>query len=438
MINSIDKLTGLYNITRFNVSLEKLLRIYPAERFCLINWNIRNMKVINNMFGYTTGNNVLVLFAENLKRTFGGKHTIYARIESDCFICCIPESLLTEDKLNSLSVLKYNSDKFEYQFYTSCGLYKIENRSDPPGLMEDKAKLALDKSKCNCQTPWVWFCDSMWESILEEQQLNIDFEAAISDKQFEIYYQPICQVKDGKIISAEALIRWNHPNKGSLTPNKFIPQFEKNGFIRILDQYVWNEICSGLKKRISEGKSIVPVCINMSRIEFYDLQYLEGLKETLLKSDVPLCYTNIEITESAYADNPQLLQSTIKKFHDIGFKVIMDDFGNGYSSLSMLKDFPIDILKIDMHFISDIDTNPKSKIILESVIQMSKRISVSVVVEGVEAQFQWDYLKDTGCDYVQGFYFHKPMAGYRFYELLEAQELADSNSNSIGSIKNVL
>ena len=425
----IDKLTGIYNRNGFSIYTEKLLEQHRTEEFCLLYWNIRQLKAINDMFGHSTGDKILVSFAQTLKNTFGTDKATHGRMEQDRFVCCVPFRSLKNDKWKNITTISYIFNNTEYHFYACCGLYRIENLDISLNIMIDKTHVAMEKAKGNYLEPYVWFEESMWDVIVEEQQLNIDFATAINEKQFEVYYQPICRAVDGRIMGTEALVRWNHPEKGVLLPGRFIPQFERNGFISTLDRYVWNEVCTIVGQRLEKGLKTVPVAINVSKSELYDAHSFEDLYKMALKNHVPPNYLRVEITESTYSVDPIQVQSAIKKLHTLGFKVLMDDFGSGYSSLGMLKDFPVDVLKVDMMFMSDFETNPKAQIILESVVRMAKLMSLVIVVEGVETKSQWDYLRSIECDLVQGYYFHKPMPKDEFIALLENEPLADDILN---------
>lgn len=208
-----------------------------------------------------------------------------------------------------------------------------------------------------------------------------------------------------------------------ISPGSFIPLFEKNGLIHILDRFVWNETCEMLKSRIEAGKHVVPVSINVSRVEFYNPELADEIKEIVDSHNLPTDLIKIEITETAYADNPTQVQQAVKRLHDYGFLVLMDDFGSGYSSLNILKNLPIDILKIDMQFMDNLDGNEKASIILEAIIRMAKWMKLPVVAEGVKTRKEWDYLKSMECEMVQGYYFYKPIPQADFCEVLDQEDL---------------
>jgi len=217
---------------------------------------------------------------------------------------------------------------------------------------------------------------------------TIEFtELKDAERQFQVYYQPICRSTDGLITSAEALVRWIHPTRGMISPGTFIPLFEKNGFISILDRYVWDEVCAMQQHRLDQGLSTVPVSVNVSRVEFYNPALCEDIRDIAKRHNISPDLLKIEITESAYADNPKQVLDAVHKLHTYGFSVLMDDFGSGYSSLNMLKDLPIDVLKIDMKFMDSFDKNQKAAVILEAVIRMAKWMKLRTVAEGVEMEF---------------------------------------------------
>ena len=289
----------------------------------------------------------------------------------------------------------------------------------------------MDTVKDSYVKPFAFYNDAMRKTIVMEQMLMSDCETAIRENQFEVYYQPVCNALDGTIISAEGLVRWKHPERGMISPGVFIPLFERNGFISILDRYVWDKVCRMLRRRIDEGKDVVPISINVSRIDFYNQQLCEDIVKTVQKYELDPGILRLEVTESAYSDNPQCVMEIVKQLQENGFTIMMDDFGSGYSSLNTLKDLPVDILKIDMKFMNDLDKGGKSAIILESIVRMAKWMSLRAVAEGVETEEELNFLKSVECNYIQGYYFYKPMPEAEFEELLNNPELVDIKSAAI-------
>lgn len=420
-----DQLTGIYNRQGFYKFTQRLLDQNPTLQFCLIYFNIRKFKVVNDLFGWDTGDKILIRFAQSLKEELGDEVAVYGRLEQDNFICCVREKVIQRGAWMKLGDINYTAEDCEYHFFSCCGLYRITNTELSVSNMVDKARVAMESAKSSYMTPYAWYDESMWGSIIEEQRMNSDFRKAVSEKQFKVYYQPVCRAGDGVMVSAEALVRWQHPEKGLISPGLFIPIFEKNGFISILDRYVWDEVCRMQAERLKQGRTTVPVSINVSRVEFYNQNLCEDIRDIVQRHGIPANLIKIEITESAYSDNPHQVQEAVKKLHEYGFLLMMDDFGSGYSSLNILKDLPIDVLKVDMKFLDNFEKSQKAPIILEAVVRMAKWMKLQVVAEGVETKKEWDYLKSVECDLLQGYYFYKPMPEEAFSSLLGQVETGE-------------
>lgn len=414
-----DDLTGIYNRQGFFSATRQLLKDYPDRQFCLIYWNIRKFRTTNDLFGWDAGDKILKNWAKNVRNILHDELAVYARLEYDNFVFCVQEHFIENSEWTKLGEITYTTEETTYNLYSCCGLYKITNPELPIRDMINRARAAMETIKDNYTCLYAWYNDEMWNELLEEQLMNSEFKTAIAERQFQVYYQPICRASDGLVISAEALVRWIHPTKGLISPDSFIPLFEKSGFISILDRYVWNEVCATQQARLDQGLDTVPISINVSRVEFYNPNLCEDIRTIVKNHCISPELLKIEITESAYADNPVQVLETIKKLHTYGFSVLMDDFGSGYSSLNMLKDLPIDILKIDMRFLDNFDQSQKAAIVLESIIRLAKWMKLSIVSEGVETQTEWDYLRSVECDSVQGYYFYKPMPQDKFMSLLD-------------------
>lgn len=422
-----DELTGIYNQQSFFETTAYLLEEHPDTSFCLIYWNIRKFRTTNDLFGWQAGDQILIQWANTLREVLKNELAVYGRLDHDNFLCCVTEEFLQNSDWTKLGEISYFTGETEYHFYSCCGLYRITDRSLPLSTMVDKARAAMETIKNNYMTLYAWYDESMWAALLEEQRMNTEFKTAIAEKQFKVFYQPICRSSDGLITSAEALVRWFHPTKGMISPGAFIPLFEKNGFISILDRYVWDEVCAMQQSRLDQGLATVPVSVNVSRVEFYNPALCDDIRDVVKRHNISPDLLKIEITESAYADNPVQVQEAVKKLHLYGFSVLMDDFGSGYSSLNMLKDLPIDVLKIDMRFLDNLDQSQKASIVLESIIRLAKWMKLSVVSEGVETKKEWDYLRSVECDAVQGYYFYRPMPQDEYIALLD-KTAADSTN----------
>ena len=235
-----------------------------------------------------------------------------------------------------------------------------------------------------------------------------DMELALQEKQFCIYLQPIYNLKTNKIVSAEALVRWNHPVNGTISPAHFVPVFERNGFIVRLDRFVWEEVCRFLQRQKTNGAPVVPVSVNVSRLHFYNMDLLDFLMRLLEQYELSPELLKLEITESAYTENPHQITSVIKEFRAKGFRILMDDFGSGYSSLNVLTEYTFDVLKLDLVFLRSYDHNPKAGNLLAYIIGGAKGMGIQPLTEGVETEEHYEFLKKAGCERAQGYYFGKP------------------------------
>ena len=277
----------------------------------------------------------------------------------------------------------------------------------------------------------------MLKELLKEQELISEMEPALAKRQFILYLQPQYDYTTNTMTGAEALVRWKHPEKGLIPPGLFIPIFENNGFICKLDLYVWEEACRLLRKWIDLGLNPVPISVNISRRDIYS-QNLVDIFENLIKTyKLDPRMLRLEITESAYMDNPEQLIKVVDDLRDLGFCIEMDDFGSGYSSLNTLKDVPVDVLKLDMKFIMSATQGTDSEKskgghILSSIVRMANWLKLPVIAEGIETGIQADYLKSIGCFYMQGYYFAKPMPVDEYERLLSVT----SDSKTLLTIEN--
>ena len=424
-----DSLTGIYNRRGFYQATQELFDRNPDTKYVIAYWNIQRFKVINELFGREVGDSILIQMAEMIKSAYRGvegEHDIegtYGRMESDNFAICFPARFLEGDRaFVHSSEITYVSEGAEYRFSSCYGLYLVEDRSVSIAAMVDRSRLAMDTVKTNYVKPFAYYNDSMREHVVMEQILMSECEKAVREHQFMVYYQPVCDAVSGRIMSAEALVRWKHPQKGMISPAVFIPLFERNGFVSVLDRYVWEKVCQMLRRRLDEGKEVVPVSINVSRVDFYNQQLCENIISILDKYGLEKRLLRLEVTESSYSDDPQHVLEIVKRLQNHGFTIMMDDFGSGYSSLNTLKDLPVDILKIDMKFMDDFEKGGKSAIILESIVRMAKWMSLKAVAEGVETEEELNFLKSVECNYIQGYYFYRPMPEAEFEEQLDHRE----------------
>lgn len=414
-----DTLTGIYNKTKFFETSRALLKRNPDETFAFIRIDVAKFQLVNTFFGVYEGDSLLRYIAEEIRRFAGGSMQMaFGRVEADIFCICMPyrsEQMIVEFiGYLRMRIGQYN---LEYDIVPTVGIYVIEDRNLTIDSMYDRANLAAKKCKGNYIRNYAFYTSDMSEELVKEQRIVNSMKSALDGNEFVLYLQPKYELQRNALEGAEVLVRWLSPSRGMVSPGEFIPVFERNGFITKLDYYVWEKTCQLIAKWLKEGKKPEPVSVNISRVSLYNPRLVEIICGLVEKYEVPPHLLQLELTESAYTNNPQSIRDMMEKFQKAGFSILMDDFGSGYSSLNVLKDIAVDILKIDMKFLSDTDKQGRSENILASVVRMAKWLDMPVVAEGVERREQVDFLRSIGCEYVQGYYFAKPMPVEQYEEL---------------------
>ena len=426
-----DNLTGICNRESFYEKTRTLVLKNTKTQYMIGRLNIERFKVINDIFGTAAGDVILKGIAEILTETLYGVGT-YARLEADHFVFCVPEGYTSPEKLLAKADEKFKEYHQNYHIECSLGIYRVEDYHLPVDQMCDRANMALQMTKNSYTTRYAYYDETLRNAILMEQRISNEMNTALQEEQFKVYMQPIVNAKTGRIETAEALVRWDSPALGSLSPGEFVPIFERNGFITRLDEYMWEKICSYIHDGLEQNHPVLPISVNVSRVNLYNSNLCSEIKELTERYKVPHELLRLEITESAYMDNPRQLIEITKQLRESGFKILMDDFGSGYSSLSMLAELPVDILKIDMRFIDELDTSHRAGSIITSVIRMAKWLEIGTIAEGIETKAQLEFLQMVGCEYVQGFYYAKPMAIDDFRRLLQHESQAqESDSEKI-------
>lgn len=420
----LDALSGLYNRDGFVLRTTELLD-NTNLRYAVVNVDLENFKAINELFGYDTGTELLKAMGKIIGNSVL-ENEVAARESGDRFIMLIHYRSDDEIKLRLDKLLKEISDcgfneinNTTYNIIPNIGIYKIPRipkAEDLEGYI-DRAEMAVSVLRENRQGGFAFYDNEIKERLHFEAELENDMLSALADGDFKVYIQPKYSTADEKLAGGEALIRWQHKTKGFLTPDKFVPLFEKNGSITKLDMYVYEAVCRMQAQLISEGYKPVPVSVNQSRLHLYSSGYMEKLKEVLDKYKLPADYVELEITENIALSSGEILEEAVAGWHSLGFKVSMDDFGSGESSLNLLKDIDIDVLKLDKMFFSEKHSGEKSKIIIKSIIDMAKKLNISTVAEGVDNERQLAFLREAGCDLIQGYLFGKPMP-YEDFEIL--------------------
>jgi len=412
-----DELTGIYNKQAFYAKTKEMLLDNPDKNFDLLRINIERFKVLNDLFGESTGDKLLRYIGKFLKE-INLPLCVSGRLYADNFVVCYEAG--KGDSRRMINTLQMVADSFAINNRTilSFGLYRIDDKTLPVSVMCDRANMALWKAKGNFKNPYCEYDEKMRQQVLKEQKIINAMEMAIQNKEFTLYLQPKYDIEKGTIIGAEALVRWISRENGFISPGDFIPVFENNGFVYEVDKFIWEESCRYLRKWLDEGREVHPISVNVSRIDLYDPKLVKHLVDLREKYQLPSQYLELEITESAYTEDPEQIITITRQLREAGFVILMDDFGTGYSSLNMLKDIQIDVLKLDMGFLKSSDYSAKGGNILTAILKMAESLKMQTIAEGVETKEQVEFLKSIGCKYVQGFYYSKPLPVDEFEKLI--------------------
>ena len=416
-----DALTGLYNKTQFFLETERLLKDYPEKQFVFLRFDIARFSLVNFYYGTAEGDRLLQYIAQQLQLLAAQlDHCCFGRIEADEFAFCFEQ----QDRAQVESIIrraKKSLSEFDIDFdiLPTFGIYEIHDHEMPVSKMLDCANWAAKQIKGSYVRSFAYYSNDITEKLNAEQEILNEMACALEQRQFIVHLQPKYDIRTNKPAGAEALVRWQHPVKGIIPPSIFIPVFERNGFIAKLDYYVWETVCRLIRCWIDRGLSPYPISVNVSRVNLYSSTLVDTLCQLTARYDVPHQLLNLELTESAYTDNPDAMKETMRRLHEKEFIVLMDDFGSGYSSLNLLKDIDIDVLKIDMGFFSKSDKPGRGENIVASVVRMAKWLNIPTVAEGVELSEQVEFLNSIGCEYVQGYYFAKPMPVEAYEALMQ-------------------
>ena len=409
----LDEVTGLFNRSHF-YKLAKELIDNSDEEMCIITMDISNFKIVNELYGMNVGDRLLKEIAEHVKKIGENHHMIPARFMADHYYMCMPKK-------------EFEKIEFPKSFHTFLddmdikvvyGVFVVEEGSEMPiNVMCDRAFLAVHDKKYKYVEYIHFYNDSEHKQIMVEQEIENDMEKALAEKQFYIVVQPKYDAASETIVGGETLVRWQHPEKGIISPGVFIPVFEKDGFIIHLDYFVWEETCKLIAKMKSEGIKTVPISVNVSRAHFYGSELIHKLLSLIEKYQIEPSDIELEITESICGEDPDIIYDKIRELQTCGFHIAMDDFGSGYSSLNMLKEMPLDILKMDLKFLDG--DQEKGQKILKALIDMAHTLGLKVVVEGVEILGQVEFLRQfEGC-MLQGYYYSRPVVTEVFEDMMK-------------------
>ncbi len=416
-----DALTSLYSSNFFYEYAGRIYRYHPEMKMDAIVLNVEQFHSINALNGREFGDEVLKKIAEAIREYLKDRNGIATRTNSDHFgIYCAHQDDYS-DLLKSIQD-KANSLSENVAIHIRMGVMPYREGIEPI-LMFDRARTACNSVRGNYQNPLMVYDEAMWAKELYDRRLLNDLCRAAEEKQFKVFYQPKYDIQcdPPRLVSAEALVRWDHPELGMISPGDFIPLFEGNGLINKVDDVVWKQAAEQCARWKQDYHFTLPISVNVSRADVYDLSLVDRLARLIKENGLDRNNIKLEVTESAYTDDSRRVLEVVDQLRERGFEIEMDDFGSGYSSLNMLSQMPIDVLKMDMKFVNNIEESDTDMRLVKMVLDIAKYLELTVVAEGVETKGQLDLLKQAGCKLVQGYYFSRPIPAEDFARLIEKE-----------------
>ena len=412
-----DPLTGLYNREFLYEQIRHLLSSQPDRRWLIIFHNIKNFKIVNDVFGNEFGDHVLRRVAAWISEDMP-EDTVYGRLAGDTFGVCMPADQFDEELIErALTGAVIRQDSFEYAVQIHLGIYEVVDPEMDVSVMFDRARLALSTIQDNYQKHVAWYGEEMRTDVIRRQQLSGQLTDAIAKQQIVPFLQPVTD-RNGTVVGAEALVRWIHPERGLLSPAVFVPVFEENGMIAEMDRSMWRSACEILARWNRDHPELF-LSVNISPKDFYFVDVSAEIRNLVKEFGLAPEKLRLEITETVMMTDEEKHLAVINELRSAGFLVEMDDFGSGYSSMNMLKDIPLDALKIDMKFLSRSSEETKTRRILQMIVGLAEDLGLVSVIEGVETEEQYRLLAGMGCRLFQGYYIARPMDVDSFEAFLE-------------------
>lgn len=422
----VDELTGGYTYTKFCMEAERILDTYNGNS-AILSLDINDFKLINNMYGYDMGNILIKYLYDKIKANLNISYQeeLVSHHSADKFVVLMhySERDELEKRLKAIcnDLTEYYLDSRRYHLRPVIGVFDVQGDKRDIRLMVDGAAIARKSIKGSShENFFAYYDEGVRNQLVKGRNIENEMGDALKNKEFVVFYQPKYSTIDQSIVGAEALVRWRKPNGSFILPRDFIPIFESNGFITTLDKYMFGEVCAAQRRWLDRGFAPVPVSVNLSRLHLHNTNFVTDYQKMIYDNEIPPYYVQLEITESAMFENPEILKDTIERLHEVGISILMDDFGTGYSSLLMLKDIDIDVLKLDKSFVDDIG-NERGEKIINAILRLTQSLNIEVTAEGVEKKSQFDFLKEYECDNVQGYYFAAPMPEEEFEKLLKKE-----------------
>ena len=411
----VDELTGGKTFAKFQLDYESIMKEYSENKFAVVSMDLNRFKMLNDMYGYDEGDKIIRLMNELWEEQLSPMELCGHR-SADRFVILLAYEDRKELKARLENYVKQLQERVEgkYKLNAAIGVYEVGYSEEPFEVIFNRSIMAFSTAKN--RSKMIGFYDAaMEEGLVWERFVEDYFQKAIENHEFKVYYQAKVNAETGKVSGAEALVRWIRPDGSVVFPGKFIPVLENNGMIAELDRYMFREVLSHQKQWMDAGIPIVPVSVNLSRVQLSEQNFVERYKDMLEEVDLPSKYIGLEFTESAMFDNEDVLRSTVDQLHSLGIKVLIDDFGVGYSSMMTLKAIPVDIMKMDKSFVDSIGDERGNKIVV-GLIEFALSLGMTVTAEGVEDENQYMFLREHNCSDIQGYYFARPIPAEEYCE----------------------
>lgn len=415
-----DPLTGYLNRSGFLRKTEHILKKNADQyRFAVIYFNIRKFSGLNDVYGYENGDKIVRSYMDRIQNSVL-RPLALGRVSADRFHALVDVKNLELSELGKLLQYPVRIRGEQVEIYGRCGIYYIPEHCDlDVSQMCDLAKMAKNKISNQYMQPYEIYQEDMKTEYGQKNRALLNLEKALEQEEFVVCYQPVVDGQTGEIVSAEALVRWNSSGAEPMVPSVFVPELEDSGYITKLDTYIDQTVHRFQEERYRQGKRMVPVAVNLSRMDLMDRRMTERIFTEIQETKVPKQYFRYEIIESACTIISTQGEEFLESLRQQGVQIFLDDFGTGVSTFETVRDYTFDALKLDMGFVKKIGKDQKSDAIVVSIIDLAHRMGMKVVAEGIENQQQSDFLRAHGCDYLQGFYYYKPMSAEEFSKLLD-------------------
>lgn len=411
-----DQLTGLYCSSAFYRKAQEMIEKSPEEYFEIIVLDIDHFKLVNEIFGRKSGDRLLQSLGMFLTGLKDAEKGILARAEADTFYMIMPSSLKFHETLSREVAAFLDTYPLPALLQEKIGIFSVRNPELSVEQMCDRARLAIDNIRPQDNDRVAFYDQSLHEKVVLNHKILDSIQSSLDNKEFQLYLQPKVNMETQEVIGAEALVRWIHPEMGFVPPDKFIPVLEREGYVYDVDKYVWEEACCILKARQDRGLRNLPISINIARGDLYEEDLADVLDGLIRKYDLHHGDLRLEIIERAYVDDSANICRVLTHLRELGFMIEMDDFGTGASSLSMVAEMPIDVLKLDRTFLTSGLNNKRQIEVIRFIINLAQTLDIGIIAEGVENQEQADVLLSMGCRYAQGYFYHRPQPARDFLD----------------------